>query len=84
LFSGICETKVPENFTAVCRGLSDGVELFLLETEKLLNRGSARTFPSRGSSFGREINSIQLFNDGGRWWIVSISSQQETASHPIS
>ena len=33
--------------------------------------------------FMRGINSIQLFNDGKRWWIVSIYWQQENARVPI-
>jgi hypothetical protein len=33
--------------------------------------------------FMRGINSIQLFNDGKRWWIVSIYWQQESAAAPI-
>lgn len=33
--------------------------------------------------FGRGINSIQLFNDGTRWWIVNIYWQQESERHPI-
>src|SRR6476620_6806924 len=33
--------------------------------------------------FMRGINSIQLLNDGRRWWIVSIYWQQENASAPI-
>ena len=33
--------------------------------------------------FARGINSFQLFNDGARWWIVSIFWQNETAEHPI-
>jgi len=33
--------------------------------------------------FMRGINSIQLFNDGKRWWIVSIYWQQENARAPI-
>jgi hypothetical protein len=33
--------------------------------------------------FMRGINSIQLFNDGARWWIVSIYWQQESAQNPI-
>jgi len=33
--------------------------------------------------FMRGINSIQLFNDGKRWWIVSIYWQQENVSAPI-
>jgi hypothetical protein len=33
--------------------------------------------------FMREINSIQLFYDGNRWWIVNIFWQQESAEDPI-
>jgi hypothetical protein len=33
--------------------------------------------------FMRGINSIQLFNDGKRWWIVSIYWQHESAQHPL-
>jgi len=31
----------------------------------------------------RGINSIQLFYDGSRWWIVSIYWQQESPEYPI-
>jgi hypothetical protein len=31
----------------------------------------------------RGINSIQLFNDGSRWWILSIYWQHETPQHAI-
>lgn len=34
--------------------------------------------------FMRGINSIQLFYDGNRWWIVTIYWQQESAEHPIA
>jgi hypothetical protein len=33
--------------------------------------------------FMRGINSIQLFNDGKRWWIVNIYWQQESAENLI-
>ena len=33
--------------------------------------------------FMRGINSIQLFNDGKRWWIVNIYWTQETEDNPI-
>jgi hypothetical protein len=33
--------------------------------------------------FMRGINSIQLFYDGARWWIVNIYWQHETAENPI-
>jgi hypothetical protein len=46
------------------------------------------TYESRYDSsdaepFMRGINSIQLFNDGSRWWIVSIYWQHESALHPL-
>ena len=33
--------------------------------------------------FARGINSIQLFDDGTRWWIVSVLWEQESAANPI-
>lgn len=33
--------------------------------------------------FARGINSIQLHNDGKRWWIVSIFWEGESAMHPL-
>jgi hypothetical protein len=33
--------------------------------------------------FARGINSIQLFHDGSRWWIVSIFWDSETPDNPI-
>lgn len=33
--------------------------------------------------FVRGINSIQLWNDGKRWWIITIFWQGETADNPI-
>jgi hypothetical protein len=33
--------------------------------------------------FMRGINSIQLFNDGTRWWVLSIFWQQESPTQPI-
>jgi hypothetical protein len=46
------------------------------------------TYESRHSEddpepFMRGINSIQLFNDGKRWWIVNIYWRQESAEQPI-
>jgi hypothetical protein len=34
--------------------------------------------------FARGINSFQLFNDGTRWWILSVYWQAEDAAHPLS
>ncbi len=33
--------------------------------------------------FMRGINSIQLLNDGQRWWLINIYWQQESAENPI-
>jgi hypothetical protein len=33
--------------------------------------------------FTRGINSIQLFYDGARWWIMSICWQHESPEHPV-
>lgn len=33
--------------------------------------------------FARGINSIQLFNDGVRWWVISVYWQAETPAAPI-
>lgn len=46
------------------------------------------TYESRHSRDDREpfmrgINSLQLFNDGSRWWIVNIYWRHESAAHPI-
>jgi hypothetical protein len=46
------------------------------------------TYESRHSAddpkpFMRGINSIQLFYDGTRWWIVSIYWQHENPEHPV-
>jgi hypothetical protein len=50
----------------------------------------AHTFSSyeayRGAEstpFMRGINSIQLWNDGTRWWVVSVFWQQENEQHPL-
>ena len=33
--------------------------------------------------FARGVNSIQLFNDGTRWWVVSILWDEETPASPL-
>jgi hypothetical protein len=43
----------------------------------------SRHQPDDPEPFVRGINSIQLFNDGKRWWIVSIYWQHESAQDPI-
>ena len=43
---------------------------------------SKRT-PNDAAPFARGINSIQLFNDGKRWWVVTIFWDSERAGNPI-
>jgi hypothetical protein len=43
----------------------------------------SRHDPEDAKPFMRGINSIELFNDGERWWILSIYWQHENAAHPI-
>ena len=33
--------------------------------------------------FARGVNSIQAFNDGSRWWVISILWDEETPSNPL-
>ena len=33
--------------------------------------------------FARGINSIQLFNDGSRWWVLSILWDEESSANPL-
>lgn len=42
----------------------------------------ART-EANGRVIGRGVNSIQLVNDGKRWWITSINWDEETKDNPI-
>ena len=43
----------------------------------------SRHDPNDAEPFMRAINSIQLFNDGSRWWILSIYWQHESRQHAI-
>jgi hypothetical protein len=43
----------------------------------------SRHDPRDPEPFVRGINSIQLFHDGSRWWIVNIYWQQESMVDPI-
>lgn len=43
----------------------------------------SRHNPDDAKPFMRGINSIQLFYDESRWWIVSIYWQHESSEHPI-
>ena len=43
----------------------------------------SRHSPTDAKPFARGINSIQLFNDGTRWWIVTIFWQGEDDKNPL-
>ena len=43
----------------------------------------SRHDPNEPAPFMRGINSFQLFNDGKRWWILSVYWQHESAEHPL-
>ena len=43
----------------------------------------SRYNPGDPEPFMRGINSFQLFNDGTRWWILSVYWQHESAEHAI-
>jgi hypothetical protein len=43
----------------------------------------SRHDPAEPQPFMRGINSIQLFHDGTRWWIVNIYWQHESAQDPV-
>jgi hypothetical protein len=43
----------------------------------------SRHDPNDAKPFMRGINSIQLFNDGSRWWILTINWQHESRQHAI-
>ena len=43
----------------------------------------SRHHPDDPEPFMRGINSIQLFNDGSRWWIVNIYWQHEGETNPL-
>ena len=42
-----------------------------------------RRSPDDPAPFGRGINSIQLFHDGDRWWIVSVLWDNERPGNPL-
>jgi hypothetical protein len=43
----------------------------------------SRHDPSDAEPFMRGINSIQLFHDGKRWWVLSIYWQHESTKQPL-
>ena|SRR5579862_2595709 len=43
----------------------------------------SRILATDAKPFARGINSIELFNDGARWWIADIRWQEENQAHPL-
>ena len=43
----------------------------------------SRRLAADDKPFARGINSIQLFDDGTRWWIVTVLWEQESVANPI-
>jgi hypothetical protein len=43
----------------------------------------SRHAPGNSKPFARGINSFQLFNDGKRWWVMTIYWQGETPENPL-
>jgi hypothetical protein len=50
---------------------------------QLFSSYEARRKLSDAKAFMRGINSIQLFNDGSRWWVTSVTWSQESSDHPL-
>lgn len=42
-----------------------------------------RLKPDDAKAFQRGVNSLQLLNDGQRWWILSVAWTPETATNPL-
>jgi hypothetical protein len=49
----------------------------------LFSTYESRRSPDDPEPFARGINSFQLFNDGTRWWVVSIMWDSERPGNPI-
>lgn len=61
--------------------ISREVDTFRYITQVFSTYQSKRT--KDGEVFARGINSIQLFNDGSRWWVVSVFWSAENDDFPI-
>ena len=61
--------------------ISREVDTYRYITQVFSTYQSKRT--KDGEVFARGINSIQLFNDGDRWWVVSVFWSSENQEYPI-
>ena len=64
------------------RGVANRVEQFG-QIAHVFSTYESRHDPKDAQPFARGINSIQLVNDGKRWWIVTIFWQAEDAQTPL-
>jgi hypothetical protein len=51
--------------------------------EQVFSTYESRHAAADPKPFARGINSFQLFNDGKRWWIITIYWQEESADTPL-
>ena len=65
------------------RFLVDDVRAVRAEKFELAEAESDPFFQSLKPPFGRGINSIQLFHDGDRWWVVSVLWDNERPGNPL-
>lgn len=49
----------------------------------LMSAYDSKRTPEDATPFARGINSFQLWNDGKRWWVVTIFWEAETPANPI-
>jgi len=64
------------------REIGRSVDTFGRITQVFSAYDSKRTLAD-AKPFARGINSIQLLNDGTRWWVVSIYRESERPDNPI-
>ena len=76
--------RVDENFLEngfIEREISKKIEQFRNVAHVFSTYESRRT--KKGEIIARGINSIQLFYDNERWWVVSVFWASENTDHPI-
>lgn len=61
--------------------ISRETDTFRYVTQVFSTYQSKRTID--GDVFARGINSIQLYNDGNRWWVLSVFWSAESDEYPI-
>ncbi len=49
----------------------------------LMSAYDSKRTPEDATPFARGVNSFQLWNDGRRWWVVTIFWEAETPDNPI-